>query len=59
MKDIFPKSRNPYNPRQNSQFFRPRINTVYHGTESISNLGPKICDLVTSILKVISELDKF
>ena len=59
MKDIFPINRNPYNLRQNSQFSRPRINTVYHGTESISNLGPKIWDLVPSNLKEISELDKF
>ena len=59
MKDIFPINRNPYNLRQNSQFSRPRINTVYHGTESISNLGPKIWDLVPSNQKEISELDKF
>ena len=59
MKDVFPINRNPYNLRQNSQFSRPRINTVYHGTESISNLGPKIWDLVPSNLKEISELDKF
>ena len=59
MKDVFPINRNPYNLRQNSQFSRPRINTVYHGTESISNLGPKIWDLVPSNLKEISDLDKF
>ena len=59
MKDIFSINRNPYNLRQNSQFSRPRINTVYHGTESISNLGPKIWDLVPSNQKEISELDKF
>ena len=59
MKDIFPINRNPYNLRQNSQFSRPRINTVYHGTESISNLGPKICYLVPSNLIEISELDEF
>ena len=53
MKDIFPINRNPYNLRQNSQFSRPRINTVYHGTESISNLGPKIWDLVPSNLNGI------
>ena len=35
MKDIFPINRNPYKLRQNSQFSRPRINTMYHGTESI------------------------
>ena len=51
MKNIFPINRNPYNLRQKSQFSRPRINTVYHGTESISNLGPKIWDLVQSNLK--------
>ena len=59
MKDRFPIKRNPYNLRQNSQFSRPRINTVYHGTESISNLGPKTWDLVPSNLKEINELDKF
>ena len=32
---------------------------MYHGTESISNLGPKIWDLVPRNLKEISELDKF
>ena len=42
VKDVFPITRNPYNLRQNSQFSRLRINTVYHGTESISNIGPKI-----------------
>ena len=41
MKDIFPINRNPYNLRQNSQFSRPRINTVYHATESISNKNMK------------------
>ena len=62
MKDIFPINKNPYNLRQSSQFSRPRINTVYHGTESISNLGKyitKIWDLVPSNLKEISGLDKF
>ena len=59
MKDTFPINRNPYNLRQNSQFYRPQINTVHHGTESLSNLGPKIWDLVPSNLKEISRLDKF
>ena len=59
MKDIFPINRNPYNLRENSQFSRPRINTVYHGTKSISDLGPKIWDLVPSNLKEMSDLDKF
>ena len=59
MKDISPINRNPYILRQNSQFSSPRVNTVYHGTGNISNLGPKIWDLVPSNLKEISELDKF
>ena len=52
-----PINKNPYNLRQNSQFSRTRINAVYDGSESISNLGPKIWDLVPSNLKEISELD--
>ena len=36
--------------RQNSQFCKPRINTVFHGTESISNVGPKIWKLLPSVL---------
>ena len=42
-KIYFQKNRNPYILRQNSQFTSPQINTVY-GTESISNLGLKICN---------------
>ena len=53
MKDLFPVHRNPYILRQNSRFSRPRINTVCHGTESISNLGSEIWDLLPSNLKEI------
>ena len=59
MEDVFPISRNPYILTQNSQFSRRRINTVYHGTESISNLRSKILDLVPSNLKETCDLDKF
>ena len=59
LKDISPVNKNPYILNENSQFSRPRINTVHHGTESILNLGPKIWDLVPSNLKEISDLDKF
>ena len=59
MKDVFPVNRNPNILRQNSQFSRPRINIVYYGTESISNPGPKIWDLVSSNLKEICDFDKF
>ena len=59
MKDLFLINRNPYNLRQSSQFSRARINTRYHGTESISSLEPVIWDLVPSCLKDINDLDKF
>ena len=59
MKDIFPFNRSCYNLRENSQFSTPGINTVYYGTESVSNHGPKILDLVPSNLEEISDLDKF
>ena len=36
------KAENSYNLRQVSQFSRPMVKSVYHGTESISYLGPKI-----------------
>ena len=58
IKDKFPISRNPYILRQKKyQFSRLRINTVFHGTKNISNLGPKIWDLVPSTLEEISDLD--
>ena len=56
MKDIFSTNINAYNLRQNSQFSRSRINTVYHLTRSICNLVIKIWDLVPSNLKEISDL---
>ena len=55
MKDIFPINRNPYILRQNYQFSRPRINTVYQGTKSVFSLWY----LVPSNLKEIPKLDKF
>ena len=59
IKDIFPINRNPYNLRQNSQFSRLWINLGYHGTESSSNVGPKIWDLSPRNLKKYSDLGKF
>ena len=46
----------PYNLRNISEFSRPTVNSVYHGTESISNLGPKIWDILPQELKVIDNL---
>ena len=30
------RNENPYNLKQNSQFYRPLVKSVYHGTDSVS-----------------------
>ena len=52
MNNIFKlKAENSYNLRQLSEFSRPMVISVYHGTESISYLGPKIWDIPPVKLK--------
>ena len=53
------REENPYNLRNVSEFSRPMINSVYHGTESISFLGPKIWDILPEKLKNIETLEVF
>ena len=60
MNNIFNlREENPYNLRHVSEFSRPMINSVYHGTESISFLGPKIWDILPEKLKNIVTLEVF
>ena len=40
------KNNNRYNLRQISEVSRPRERPVYHGSESVSFLGPKIWDML-------------
>ena len=47
---------NKLNLRKLSQFYRPKVNSVYSGTESVSFLGPKIWDLVPNEIKDIENL---
>ena len=47
------------NLRKLSQFYRPKVNSVYNGTESVSFLGPIIWDLVPNELKDIGNLAAF
>ena len=35
-----------YNLRNLHHFAIPSINSVYHGSESMSNLGPRICNFI-------------
>ena len=53
------RNEHPYNLRQNSQFFRSLVKSVYHGTESLSYLGPKVWDILPNIYKNIDSLHKF
>ena len=50
---------NHYNFRHSSNFIVPFARTIYHGTESISYLGPKIWDIVPSELKKAQSLNSF
>ena len=53
------KSDSCYNLRQILQFSRSLVKSVYHGTESISYLGPKIWDILPDDYKTIQNLDTF
>ena len=60
MNNIFKlKLENPYNLRQVSEFSRPMVKSVYHGTGSISYLGPKIWVILPDKLKNIGNLEYF
>ena len=53
------KTDNPYNLRQAYEFSRPIVKTVYHGSESISYLGPKIWDMLSENLANMENLETF
>ena len=59
MNEIFKlRNEHPYNVRQNFQFFRLLVKSVYHRTESLSYLGPKVWDMLPDIYKNIDGLHK-
>ena len=53
------KAENSYNLRQVSEFSRPMVKSAYHGTESISCLGPKLWDILPEKLKNVDNLEYF
>ena len=53
------KEEHYYNLRINAEFAMPAIRTVYHGSESISYLGPKIWNILPDRLKNANSLDTF
>ena len=60
VKGIFkPRDEHPYNLRCISQFSAPLVSTVFHGTKTISFLGPKIWSLLPQNFKKIDSLENF
>ena len=56
---IFQKRKLPFNLRTNSSFSVRQVHSVYHGTESLSFLGPKIWELVPDDIKQSECLEIF
>ena len=57
--EIFSKRSVQYNLCHTSEFPVKNVKGTIHGTESLSYLGPKICDLVPEKLKELSSLSAF
>ena len=54
--EIFHRRDINYNLRINSDFAMPNVMSVFHGSESISYLGPKIWDIVPFELKELTSV---
>ena len=48
-----------YNLRSNSNFLVPNVKFLFHGSDSISYIGPKIWDIVPLELKELTCLSAF
>ena len=59
MKELFAPKMSSYDLRNNNSFKRRRVKSVWHGTESVSYLGPKIWDLVPNEIKESESLNGF
>ena len=57
--EIFVKRNNAYNPRKPSEFVRPKVESVFHGTESISYLGPQIWNMIPLEMKNLTTISAF
>ena len=56
---IFTQTTKHYNFRQNRDFRIHSVKSVYHGSESISYLGPKIWEIVPANIKETNSLNSF
>ena len=59
MNDIFHFVKRPYNLRSVYTLERKRDHTVYHGSESLSSLAPKLWDLLPNSIKSSASLKEF
>ena len=59
LKETFVSKTNWYNLRRNNTFEKRQVHCIYHGTELLSFLGPKIWDLLSVELKQSEKLDSF
>ena len=60
MNEIFEmRNKHSCNLRQNSRFPRSLVTLLYHGTESISYLVPKVWNILPNIYENIAGLEKF
>ena len=59
MKELFAPKMSSYDLRNNDSFQRRSVNSVWHGTESVSYLGPKVWDLVPNEIKESESLNGF
>ena len=57
--ELFRRRDISYNLRSNSNFAVPNVKSVFHGSESITYLGPKIWDIVPLHLKEFTSLNAF
>ena len=53
------RTNNQYNLHNRPDFITPHVHIVFHGTESISELGPKIWDIVPEKFKHKKSLSSF
>ena len=59
MNEIFVKRNNAYNLRKPSEFVRPKVQSVFHGKESISYFGPQIWDMIPAEMKNLKTISAF
>ena len=59
LSEIFQSRTSSYNLRKNSSFYVRKVYSVYHATESLSFLVPKIWELVPEDIKQSESLDIF